>query len=118
MEYRPETPMTATGAGSTVFRPATVADRDPLRRLAELDSAPQLTGEVLVAERAGELVAAIAVGSGSVIADPFQPTLPAVTLLALQRRALDRAPTARRWRRLRPGRRRHEDLTPVAGVGA
>ena len=85
MRNQPEIRTTARGEGATIFRPATAVDRDPLRRLAELDSVPQLTGEVLVAERAGELVAAIALETGSAIADPFQRTASAVTMLALQR---------------------------------
>ena len=52
-----------------------------LRRLAELDSAEPLAGEVLVAEQGGDLRAAIALADLRVIADPFHPTADLVELL-------------------------------------
>lgn len=85
----------------------TCGDRDAgaLRRLAERDSALVPDGNVLAAEVGGELVAAIALESGRVIADPFTPTAQAVELLhrrrAQMRRAWDgRGPALLRLRRL------------------
>lgn len=98
-----------TEPGSPIsFRLATSADSRALTHLAGLDSAPALTGIVLMAERDGELVAAIALGSGTAIANPFRPTADVMAMLALQRRQLadplDAAP--RRRLRLIPGRAR------------
>jgi hypothetical protein len=57
-----------------VIRAARGSDGALLERLAELDSQRPLSGEVLVGERGGELVAAFAPGYGRAIADPFQST--------------------------------------------
>jgi hypothetical protein len=56
-----------------------------------------LSGEILVAEVAGELQAAIEVASGAAIADPFRPTAHLVELLYLRAARL-RAPTRSRRR--------------------
>ena len=66
-----------------VIRAARGSDGPLLERLAELDSQRPLSGEVLVGERGGELVAAFAPGSGRAIADPFRSTQDVVALLAL-----------------------------------
>ena len=71
------------------IRPARPADSDALRRLAALDSQRVPAGEVLVAEVAGELVAALS--PAGAIADPFRPTADVVDLLRLRSAAL-RAP--------------------------
>jgi hypothetical protein len=82
------------------IRPAAAADAAAVKRLAQLDSAPPPTGEVLLAECGGEAVAAIELDSGSVIADPFRRTAEITPMLALRRRDLAgplvRAPW---WRR-------------------
>jgi hypothetical protein len=67
------------------IRLATPDDARALRLLAELDSSGPLTGHVLVAELGGVPAAAVALDSGSVIADPFQHTAEAVRLLRLRR---------------------------------
>ena len=67
------------------IRAATPADADALRRLAELDSARPLTGVVLVAEVGGAPLAAVALGSGAAISDPFEPSAGAVEALRLRR---------------------------------
>jgi len=77
-----------------VIRAARGSDGALLERLAELDSQRPLTGEVLVGERGGELVAAFAPDSGRAIADPFRPTQDVVALLALHGRRT-RAPRRR-----------------------
>lgn len=56
-------------------------DDQALRRLAALDGAQPPQSDVLVAEVAGELWAAIAVHDGHAVADPFRPTAELVTLL-------------------------------------
>jgi hypothetical protein len=78
-------------------------DAPGLRRLAELDSGPVPTGTALVAEVEGRLVAALPLGGGRALADPFQPTAGIVRLLELRaaqlrgrdrRRRRSRAPAA------------------------
>jgi hypothetical protein len=110
---------TMQGQGSTpsgpqiLIRSATPADRPGLVRLAQLDSSLRLAGTVLIAERADEPVAAIELDSGSVIADPFQPTADVTAMLRMRRRHLVGNSSARRRRR-RPGLRRRCD--PRAAV--
>ena len=64
-----------------LVRPAQSVDTDDLRRLAALDSARPLTGEVLIAVSGGDIAAAMSLDTGAVIADPFQPTANLVDLL-------------------------------------
>jgi hypothetical protein len=64
-----------------VIRYAAPADLDDLRRLAALDSARALLGDVLVAESGGVIHAAFSVDEGRAIADPFVPTAGYVALL-------------------------------------
>lgn len=88
-----------------------MAGRDDVaavRRLAELDSAPALTGRLLLVEQDGQAVAAISLGTGSVVADPFQQSAEAVHLLRLRRYQLlrqggDVGPARSVLRRLLPG---------------
>jgi hypothetical protein len=61
-----------------------------LERLGELDSAPHLTGRVLLAEVGGAPVAAISLETGAMVADPFKPTASAVHVLRLRRYQLTR----------------------------
>jgi hypothetical protein len=82
---------------AVVIRPAVAADAVAVLRLAALDSARPPTGETLVAEQAGSLVAALSLSDGDVIADPFRPTADIVGLL-----------------RMRAGQLRHNGLTPAA----
>jgi hypothetical protein len=89
------------------IRVAAPEDAGVLRRLAALDSAPPLTGRVLLAESEDAAVAAISVASGRVTADPFQHSADAVALLALRRYQLMRqggnvAPARSLVRRLVP----------------
>jgi hypothetical protein len=71
-----------------LIRAASPRDRRRLRRLAQLDSAPEPRGAMLVAEREGALVAAVPLAGGRVIADPFELTADAVSLLELRRAQL------------------------------
>jgi hypothetical protein len=89
--------MTAT---PLVLRPATSADTAELERLAALDSARPLQGEVLLAYAGGEVRAALAVESGRVVADPFWPSAELVELLRAA--AGDRPRRSLRLRLVRP----------------
>jgi hypothetical protein len=64
-----------------VIRPATPVDADQLRRLAVLDSAQPLTGEVVLAYAGGEVRAALSVDTDRAVADPFWPSAELVDLL-------------------------------------
>ena len=81
--------------GLTVRR-FTERDIDGIRRLAALDEKPIPVGGVLVAETAGELVAAVPLDGGPALADPFKPTADVVALLRLRARQLRESTGARR----------------------
>jgi hypothetical protein len=82
-------------------------DREDLERLAELDSARPLGGEVLVAEVEGESRAALSLADGSVIADPFFPCTPLVVLLRMRAGQLTDGGRRRIGARRPRARRRH-----------
>jgi hypothetical protein len=63
------------------IRRATAADAFAIRRLAAIDSAAPPTGDVLLAEMGNELWAAVAVETGTAVADPFRPSGDLVELL-------------------------------------
>ena len=69
-------------------RHAVNADERALARLAALDSSPRLRGPALLAEADARLIAALPLGSGRPIADPFEPSAEAVALLELRRSQL------------------------------
>ena len=73
---------------SPIVRPATERDAVALARLAELDSALPLVGDVLLAEERGVTVAATSLADGRVIADPFRLTGPARAALRARAHAL------------------------------
>jgi hypothetical protein len=77
----PETKEPAVSAEPITIRPASSGDDAALARLADLDSARPLRGDVLVAVAGGRLVAAVSLADGRVIADPFVPTADDVRLL-------------------------------------
>ena len=77
-----------------VIRLAVNADEQALRRLAHLDSARPLSGEKLLAEHAGSLVAAVSMNDGTAIADPFRTTADTVELLRLRAAQLERVTAA------------------------
>ena len=54
---------------------------EAIERLARLDSARRPSGQVLVAAVGGEPMAALPLGGGPAIADPFQRTAALVSLL-------------------------------------
>ncbi len=73
-----------------------------LRRLAQLDDAPALRGEILVATIGADVVAAVSLDDGRVVANPFVLTADAVGLLrcsatALTGRRSRRRSALRRW---------------------
>jgi hypothetical protein len=68
------------------IRQATSADAFALRRLAALDDAKALRGEVLLAEQAGEIRAALSLAEDRSIANPFAPTADLVEILRMHRR--------------------------------
>ena len=70
-------PMTS----SLVLRPATSVDAPDLERLAALDSARPLTGEVMLAYAGGDVRAALSLETGRAVADPFYPSGELVSLL-------------------------------------
>jgi hypothetical protein len=84
-----------------LLRPSTAADAAALERLAALDSARPLTGEVMLAHAGGDVRAALSLETGRVIADPFYPSAELVELL---RAASGDAPRRRRLRATRVAR--------------
>jgi hypothetical protein len=86
---------TITTAPSVLIRAARGSDGPGVARIAALDSAPVPTGELLVAEADGALVAVRSLSTGAAVADPFRPSADVLELLDLRARAL----TARTPRR-------------------
>ena len=88
----------------TIRRLDQPADASALARLADKDTRPAPSGAALGAFVDGELMAAISLSSGRVIADPFKPTSELRKLLELRagqmRRGSRRGPTRRRSRQL------------------
>lgn len=82
------------------IRNAGDADRRALEMLAGLDSTSLRPGTHLVAEAGGMPVAALPIGGGRAIADPFKHTTTAVALLELRRAQLA-SPKRRESRRRR-----------------
>jgi len=103
--------MTSTTDTITI-RAAAPGDAATLRRLAALDSADALAGPALLAEVGGTAAAAIALGDGAVVADPFRLTTDLVELLRLRRARL--AGSERPTRRGRG--RSHEHVPTTRGI--
>jgi hypothetical protein len=57
------------------------SEAETLRRLVQLDDAPELEGEILVAMIDADTVAALSLDDGRVVANPFVRTSDAVELL-------------------------------------
>jgi hypothetical protein len=87
------------------LRLAGLEEAPAVRRLAELDSVAPLTGEILVALRGGEPVAALSLTDGRSAADPFRPTADALAILRAWA-AQVAAPAGDEHRQRRPVRRR------------
>jgi hypothetical protein len=101
-------PARETGRPAIKLEPVTLRfsfpdDAEALARLAMLDSSEVPPGPLLMAEVAGELRAALSLSTGSVVADPSQPSTEVVELLrarASQLRAERRPRALRVVRRL------------------
>jgi hypothetical protein len=76
-------------------------DAAALAALAQLDSAEPLELPVIVAERDGELLAALSLADASVIANPFHPTAELLALLRIRARQLAATPDGGRLNALR-----------------
>jgi hypothetical protein len=72
------------------LRVANTDEAPVVRRLAALDDAPPLRGDVLLALVDGEAVAAVSLSDGRVVANPFVRTAETVTLLAMRASQLGR----------------------------
>jgi len=86
---------------SMTIRTARPDDARTVRTLQLLDDRRLPAGEALVAEQDGAPVAAVHVGSGTAVADPFRRTAAPVALLRLRAAQLrgDDAPATERRRR-------------------
>ena len=96
---------------NVTVRRSTSADESALARLAALDSASPPRGPALIAEADTRMLAALPLGAGRPIADPFEPTAGLVQLLELRRSQLGAAEagpaSARGFRSLLRGRLSH-----------
>lgn len=88
--------MTPSETSTFAIRVADDDDAPVVRRLADLDDARPLEGEVLLALVDGEAVAALSLHDGRVVADPFRPTADSVKLLSLRGSQLARWRARRR----------------------
>src|SRR3954452_6101056 len=84
--------------GQVIVRHAHPCDAMALGRLAALDSGSAPAGAALVAESDARILAALPLGSGRPIADPFEPTAELVALLELRRAQLSKERQQRRPR--------------------
>lgn len=82
-------PTTAASWTPIIIRRSEIIDLPALRKLAALDSRRLPDGQFLVAEVAGELVAAAPIESDEpALGDPFRPTADIRHLLELQARSI------------------------------
>ena len=82
-----------------VIRPARRGEEGALAALAALDGKLPLIGEVLVAEVDGTIAAALPLGGGHAIADPFKHTIHLTALLEARAGQIGRRRGAGRVRR-------------------
>jgi hypothetical protein len=92
--------MTKSHNNTLALRVAHTDEAPVVRRLAALDDAPPLNGDVLLALVDGEPVAALSLDDGRVVANPFLPTADTVTLLSLRASQLSGAPAGQRRARI------------------
>jgi hypothetical protein len=78
-------------------RYSAASDFSELARLAALDSASPPRGPALIAEADSRMLAALPLGSGRAIADPFEPTAEILELLRLRAEQVQ-ADEPNRWR--------------------
>lgn len=81
--------MFRTTHDQVTVRHANAGDETALARLAALDSGQAPDGPALVAEADARILAALPLGSGRPIADPFVPSAELVALLRLRAAQLD-----------------------------
>ena len=93
--------MTTSNDQTLALRVADDEDAAEVRRLAALDDAPPLKGQVLLALVDGEAVAATSLGDGRVVANPFVRTADTVRLPSLRASQMSNRPVRRRLPRLR-----------------
>jgi len=110
--------VTATAHDRIVIRVAERDDADAVHRLAQLDSAAPLAGPALLAEAGGQARAALSLGDGRTVADPFFPTRHLVALLRVHARELEGRASSGARRGLRLRRRAPAPLSPAAGLRA
>jgi hypothetical protein len=104
-ERRRATPSSSGNADAPTIelRVAHADEVQVVRRLAALDDAPELEGQVVLALIGGEAVAGLSLRDRRVVANPFVPTGEAVALLRLRAEHLSPArPRHRLGRILRP----------------
>jgi hypothetical protein len=77
------------------LRLCSVHDDAALERLAVLEGRPAPRGRFVLAEVGGAVVAALPLGGGRPLADPFRPTAHLLPLLQLRAAQLDGQPRAR-----------------------
>jgi hypothetical protein len=85
-------------ANAFTIRLASEEDAETLRRLAEIDSQPELAGRILIAEDDDVAVAALSIAEGRTVADPFRRTGMALAMLRMRAGALtsyERTPSLR-----------------------
>jgi len=87
LRARPPISRRRADTAAITIRHAAADDMKSLERLAALDSRRVPSGELLVAEVDGRLLAATSIDTGAVIADPFEHTAAIVELLQIQARA-------------------------------
>jgi hypothetical protein len=81
---RPATEPVDLPEDAVLVRRATARDAAHIRTLSLLDDRRMPKGPFLVAELSGEVVAAMSLSSGAVVADPFRRTRDAVALLGVR----------------------------------
>jgi hypothetical protein len=74
-----------------ILRPSHSGDEAAIARLVELEEAPGLVGDTLVAELDGTIVAALSVHGDQAVADIFRPTAAIVRMLRHWRAELTQA---------------------------
>ena len=72
------------GYHSVSIRPARAEDEAAIRGIAALDGKSVPTGRLLVAEADSEIIAALPMGGGPAVADPFRWTSDVVALMELR----------------------------------
>lgn len=96
---------------NVTVRRSTSGDAGAIARLAALDSGRPPRGPALIAEADSRMLAALPLGSGRALADPFEPTAELVALLELRRAQIEsaerRTSERRGLRRLFRGRLSH-----------